>query len=141
MATRAEIDIRVQEVVELILSRHSSNEIVRICSERYSCSSRNIDKYIQRAHEVIANSLKDDIDLKAEVKKTIKRLELYASRLIMRGKEAQAASIEMNILKLKGWTEEFKHTHEHTHNDLSEVPREQLVAIARGQNDKPRTIN
>lgn len=99
-STLASVELRVKEVIKLIICSYSRLEIVQFSSENWGIGERQADKYLQKAREIIIASAKKDSNY--EYSKAIRRYEdLY--RRAIEGKDYRTAlSINKEITNLQG---------------------------------------
>lgn len=91
---------RVEEISRLLIKGAARDIIVQYSSENWSIGERQVDKYIQRAKELIEHSVIRNVNY--DYSKAIRRYEeLY--RLSMDGKEYKtAAQINKELAALQG---------------------------------------
>lgn len=99
-STQAELEVRIQEMVKLVLSGLDRSAIIRYIAEKtnWDITDRTVDKYLQSARERIAEH--GALDRAYEIGKAISRLNnLYARNLQINDfKAALATQKEINAL-------------------------------------------
>lgn len=99
-STNAEIEKRLLEVYTMLCKAYTYTEIVRYCTDKYSITSREVDKYIKKAtSRLIDENKKNAEQLRAEANN---RYLSWIRNCEKEGKYRDCAYIQSRMDKING---------------------------------------
>ena len=115
--TNAEIEQRVAEVTELLLSRVSKRAIVRYAAEKWDVRLRAVEKYMSAARARIRELA--DFELRDELAKAIGTYEMILAKQLSKGDLRGARQTLDKLIELLGLSGE----HQKAEELMSDVDR------------------
>jgi hypothetical protein len=91
---------RIQLIANLLLKGHCRESILQYCSENWFISDRQADTYIQRAREIIEESVKRHVEF--DYAKAIRRYEELYKLSLERKDFKTALSVNKELTALQG---------------------------------------
>lgn len=124
----AEVEMRVSEIIDLLLLGKTRAEVLRYCSNRgWGISSRQIDKYIADAKEEIHEISR--ITATETMSLILKNLWDLYKKCLDKEDFSGARTILMDVAKLKGMAQE-------TVTHIIQKPSEELVSMSEDDFDR-----
>ncbi|MES2516077.1 MAG: hypothetical protein V4580_18120 [Bacteroidota bacterium] len=99
-STLATVELRVKEVVKLLINSYSRYEIIQYSSENWRVGERQTDKYIQKAKEAIITSTKKDVSY--DFSKAVRRYEDLYRNSVENKDFRTAMNINKELTSLQG---------------------------------------
>ncbi len=100
MRTDTEVILRIEAVVNMLLSGYSRIEIVNKCNKDYGVQSRMIDNYIAEAKKIIKEQTDKDIEQNIAI--AYNRLNSLYKNSLNEGDYSECRQIQQTINKLLG---------------------------------------
>ena len=92
-STKAEIEIRLAEVQRLLLTAASRSQIVQHCTDKYQISVSNVDRYIHRANQRIAD------DYQRSQQTYLARNQRLREQILMRALQNNQLNTAVTVLR------------------------------------------
>lgn len=91
---------RTIEIYQLMLQGLTYTDLIRYGREKWGVCSRSIEKYIQKANEMVLGNTKETIELMRS--KSTSRYMRWMAKFEKEGKLRDAATMQMRIDKING---------------------------------------
>ena len=99
-STSAELELRVKTACKLLIEGKSREEIVQYSTKKWRVGERQADKYIQKAKEIIATTVKREVEY--DYSRAIMRYDDLYKRALEKGDYRTAMSINKEMTLLQG---------------------------------------